>query len=96
MTSNFTPEQQARIDRFEAIVRFASQQTGVVQVTTMKAQIMRLNDGTPRTEVTAVIEPAIVANWQPPQPEQIEYPSEDNNHETPTPDSVSANGVHAE
>lgn len=86
----FTSEQQARIDRFNAILQFASQQTGVVQVPRTSSVDLRLPDGTPRTEVTAVIECALLANWQPPQPETKDYPKDEDN-ENPLP--VSANGA---
>lgn len=96
MTSNFTPEQRARIAQFETLVQDATRQTGVVYVTTMKTQTMRLSDGTPRTEITAIIETAIMANWQPPKQPEDRMILDGIDNETPTPDPVSANGAHAE
>lgn len=91
-----TPEQQARVDRVRAILHYACEQNGVVPIAVTTPQTIRLPDGNTRTEVTAQLDFAVVANWQPPQSEPIQYPKEDTDNENEIPAHANGTAVHAD
>lgn len=77
----FTPEQQARIDRAESIINAVTHQIirelGVVVLPAFEVRNIKLPDHRTRMETEARFDYAVIADWQPPQTEPIEYPEQD-------------------